>query len=320
MNWFKNRVTLTPDHVAVIDADKNEKWTYHDLKKRSKILAVYLRQKGVKKGDRIALLSHNHLSYFDFFLAAMKIGAIFIPLNWRLNKEELTYVLQDCQPKFVGVVDSLQTVWEHVNSEINAMLIRDNRYLEQLANSDTEILLHNQHEESDPLTIIYTGGTTGKPKGVVLSYRSILWNAMNTVISWNFSTKDITLTTLPMFHTGGLNAFTIPILLAGGKVVIRKKFDPEEAVNDLLTYECTTALFVPTMYQMMIQTKVFQQATFPKMRVFVSGGAPCPKEIYDAFQKKGLSFREGYGLTEAGPNNFCVNPLLNKDQLESPCC
>jgi fatty-acyl-CoA synthase len=156
--------------------------------------------------------------------------------------------------------------------------------------------------------LIYTGGTTGKPKGVVLSYKAVNWNAFNTIVSWNLSSDDCTLNYMPLFHTGGLNALSIPILMAGGTVVVGKKFNPQDAVKALNDYNTTISLFVPTMYQSIIKTEDFQHSTFPTVKVFLSGGAPCPLTVYNAFQQKGLSFKEGYGLTEAGPNNFIIHP------------
>jgi len=159
----------------------------------------------------------------------------------------------------------------------------------------------------DPWLMIYTGGTTGHPKGVVLSFQSVNWNAMNTIISWGLHAQDRTLNYMPMFHTGGLNALCIPLLMAGGTVIIGDKFDAEEALQATNQYQTTISLFVPTMYQAMIATKYFQENQFPSMKVFLSGGAPCPHPIYDAFYNKGLFFKEGYGLTEAGPNNFYID-------------
>ena len=158
-----------------------------------------------------------------------------------------------------------------------------------------------------PWLIIYTGGTTGKPKGVVLSYEAVTSNAINTVISWGLTDADCTLNYMPLFHTGGINALALPILLVGGTVVIGQKFDPERAIRAIDEYKTTISLFVPTMYQLMTQTAYFEQSTFPTVKVFLSGGAPCPKPIYERFKARGLKFKEGYGLTEAGPNNFVID-------------
>ncbi|MFD1037118.1 long-chain fatty acid--CoA ligase [Virgibacillus byunsanensis] len=306
INWFKNRVSLTPEDTAVIDSNSNDIWTYEQLHQRAKYLANYFVASGVQKGDRVALLAPNHISYFDFFFASMQIGAIFVPLNWRLAEAELNYIIHDCNPKIIGIDPLFQEKLNSIKISTDLIIIDNNRYMDNLPSDyfSYEVMI----KEDDPLTIIYTGGTTGRPKGAVLSHRSILWNALNTITSWNLNNDDTTLTCLPMFHTGGLNVYTLPLLLIGGKVVIASEFKAEKAVEDLIKYKCTVVLFVPTMYHMMIQTDAFKQSTFPDMKVFVSGGAPCPHKIYDAFAEKGIAFKEGYGLTEAGPNNFYIDP------------
>ena len=156
--------------------------------------------------------------------------------------------------------------------------------------------------------MIYTVGTTAKPKGAVLSHRAIIWNSVSTIASWNLTNEDTTVTYLPLFHTGGLNALSIPILMAGGKVVLANDFTPEKAIDNLLKHKCTIVLFVPTMHHMLVKSQQFHEAGFPDMKLFLSGGAPCPLEIYEAYKKKGIAFKEGYGLTEAGPNNFYIDP------------
>jgi fatty-acyl-CoA synthase len=306
INWFENRVKLTPNAIAVIDSDTNESWTYEQLQHRVAKMGNYFQMHDVQKGDRVAVLAPNHISYFDFFFAAMKIGAIFVPLNWRLSEEELKYLIQDAEPKIIGVAPSFMGKINNLSTNASLINISHNQYINHL--QVKQIAVNTILNEEDPLVMIYTGGTTGKPKGVILSHRSILWNALNTIISWELSSDDITITCLPMSHTGGLNVYTIPLLLVGGTVVIASEFHAEKATRDLVKYKCTVVLFVPTMYHMMIQTNAFKQSTFPDMKVFVSGGAPCPLKIYKEFAKKGLKFKEGYGLTEAGPNNFYIDP------------
>lgn len=303
LDWIGKRARLTPEAEAIADTLSQKTWSYAELNQRSTAAAAWLIKRGIGKGDRVALLAPNHISYFDLLFACTKIGAIFVPINWRLASEEIQYILQDCTPKLVGVYSSLlgkmadipymQTIYFAIEQE---------EYF-----AETERVLTNAEISSqDPLAIIYTGGTTGKPKGVVLSYQSIFYNAVNTIMSWNLSSRDVTITYMPMFHTGGLNALSIPLLLIGGKVVLASDFRPEEAVRDLLDYQCTIILLVPTMYHMMIRTKAFQKQSFSSI-IFLSGGAPCPLEIYEEFQRKGLQFKEGYGLTEAGPNNFYMD-------------
>ncbi|WP_124223122.1 class I adenylate-forming enzyme family protein [Aquisalibacillus elongatus] len=313
IDWIGKRAQLFEDDIAVIDADTDTKWTYKEMNERAIQLAVYLIDHQVEKGDRVALLAPNHVSYFDFLFACKKIGAIFVPLNWRLAQEELEYVINDASPKFIAIHDEFEQTHEWIESNL---VIHHNQYIDQVPTTEKlELKLKLPFvdiEEKDPLAMIYTGGTTGKPKGAVLSHQSIFWNAINTIISWDLNQHDCTLTTIPMFHTGGLNALSTPVLLAGGTVVLRSNFDPEEAVEDLIRYRCSVVLFIPTMYHMIVQTDAFQNSTFPDMNVFLSGGAPCPLTVYQAFEEKGLKFKEGYGLTEAGPNNFYIDPDVAK--------
>lgn len=308
LDWINSRARLFPHDQALIDAETDDKWTFHEVNERAVHLAHFFIEQGIKKGDRIALLSPNHISYFDFLFACMKIGAIFVPLNWRLVDEELKYILNDSNPKLVGLHSSFNDKQHWLAANYELIPISSNHYINQ-ENNQSDKLQTPSLIETDPLAMIYTGGTTGKPKGAVLSHRSIMWNALNTIVSWNLSNDDATLTCLPMFHTGGLNALSIPVLMAGGAVVLSAQFDPEKAIADLIRYECTTVLFVPTMYHMIVRTKAFEQAEFTRMKVFLSGGAPCPLTIYEAFEKKDIPFKEGYGLTEAGPNNFYINPI-----------
>ncbi|WP_442599612.1 acyl-CoA synthetase [Neobacillus sp. D3-1R] len=309
LDWLENRARITPKAQAVIDAETNTIWNYKQLNERAISFANWLLEQGVNKGDRIALLAPNHISYLDMLFACKKIGAIFVPLNSRLSIKEINDILLDCTPKLVGVHVRFQEVFCQLGHSADfRKFFVGNAHYEAIALQKACLIQEADIRDDTPLLMIYTGGTTGKPKGVVLTNQSVLWNGMNTVLSWNLSSDDITLTYIPMFHTGGLNALTVPVLLTGGTVVIADQFEPKKAIEYLKRYRCTIVLFVPTMYHMIIQLEEFQEAEFPDMKTFLSGGAPCPHEIYEAFWEKSLFFKEGYGLTEAGPNNFFIDP------------
>lgn len=308
LDWLDNRARLSPEKDAIIDEKTNQAWTFKEVNTRAKSVASWLLSQGVRKGDRVALLSPNDINYFDLLFACGKMGAILVPLNWRLSQHEISEILQDCTPVLIGIHQQFETIYEQLTNVCpNSFLIRAENYLEiasyPIRDSFTEDII-----ETDPLAMIYTGGTTGKPKGVVLSHQSILWNAMNTIISWSLTAEDVTVNYLPMFHTGGINALSIPVLMIGGTVVIGDQFTGQKAVESINRHRCTIILLVPTMYHLLIQTDDFQGSDFPTMKIFLSGAAPCPLQIYEAFQKKGLAFKEGYGLTEAGPNNFYISP------------
>ncbi|MFC4799797.1 long-chain fatty acid--CoA ligase [Neobacillus sp. GCM10023253] len=304
LDWLENRARLSPNKAAIIDVKTNETWTYEQLSARANNAAANLQNRGVKKGDRVALLAPNDICYFDLLFACGKIGAIFVPLNWRLSVHEINEILQDCTPILIGVHEQFIHIYDQLPEEKpHSFMVEGSNY------SEIKFLqIVEEISETDPLAMIYTGGTTGKPKGVVLSHRSILWNGINSILSWGLTDQDVTVNYMPMFHTGGLNALSIPILMMGGTVVIGDHFDAAEAVESINRYQCTIILLVPTMYHMLIQSEEFKSSHFPSMKIFLSGAAPCPMQIYEAFQKKGLAFKEGYGLTEAGPNNFYISP------------
>lgn len=297
--WIMKRTALSFNKTALIDVHTGESWTYATLEHRILRWASLFSQNKYEIGERIAVLSPNNPELFAIMFACEMKGLIYVPLNWRLSLFELTMLIEDCEPATL-------IYHEQFASNVQQMKVLNPTSLTavesiQLQASRCEMI---EAAEEDPWMMIYTGGTTGLSKGVVLSYDAVNWNALNTITSWGLSDADITVNYMPLFHTGGINALSIPILMAGGQVVIGNVFDAEEALTTSNTYGATISLFVPTMYQAMVNTPYFQQATFPTMKVFLSGGAPCPLSIYHRFFDKGLNFKEGYGLTEAGPNNF----------------
>ncbi|ALC92321.1 long-chain fatty acid--CoA ligase [Bacillus sp. FJAT-18017] len=313
LDWLESRARLTPLATAVVDAEADRSWSFEQLNTRARALACWLSEQGIRKGDRVALLAPNDISYFDLLFACGKIGAIFVPLNWRLAISELSFIIGDCTPKLIGFHSDFAKQVSQLWNELGLSICIDGSQYEELIDRYTAALnqTDNKHvdiDDEDPLAMIYTGGTTGYPKGAVLSHRAIMWNAISTIVSWNLTNEDKTVTYLPMFHTGGLNALSIPILMAGGSVAIAREFSPEKAIKHLVDHRCTIVLFVPTMYHLLVKSELFHATDFNDMKVFLSGGAPCPLEIYEAFAQKGKPFKEGYGLTEAGPNNFYIDP------------
>lgn len=295
--WILKRAALTPHHLALINLTSKEQLTYQQLSEEIGKWSQFFERQQLQKGSRVAVFAKNHIQLFAVLFACGLRGLIYVPLNWRLSKEELTQILEDATPAIL--------LYEE---DSHCPLVLEKMFSLHVSQHEKEIQPSRQDVDvDDPWLMIYTGGTTGQPKGVVLSFQSVNWNAMNTIISWGLHAQDRTLNYMPMFHTGGLNALCIPLLMAGGTVIIGDKFDAEEALQATNQYQTTISLFVPTMYQAMIATKYFQENQFPSMKVFLSGGAPCPHPIYDAFYNKGLFFKEGYGLTEAGPNNFYID-------------
>lgn len=309
-HWLQKRITMTPDALALIDADSEKTWTYQELGHEIEKWQSIFRLAKLSRGDRVALLAPNRMDSFAVLFACSYSGFIFTPINTRLHGAEINQILRDANPTLVLVTEEFHTLVDSTTWNVATM---DQVLHEQKNILSTEPVCQMNPEEIS--VMIYTGGTTGVPKGVLLSNRAIEWNAINTIVSWGLTEEDKTLTYMPLFHTGGINALAIPLLLAGGQVVIGKKFEAPKVLDELNRFQITIALFVPTMYQMMIQSGYIEKMEFPTMKTFLSGGAPCALSIYHFFEKRQLPFKQGYGLSEAGPNNFMM-PLSAAQQFK----
>jgi fatty-acyl-CoA synthase len=159
----------------------------------------------------------------------------------------------------------------------------------------------------DLYCLLYTSGTTGKPKGVMVPHRMVAWNAVNTVVSWQLREDDVSPIYTPLYHAGGLGAFLTPIFAVGGTIVLFAGFDPAEILATIAKERCTVVLGVPTIFRMLQEHPAFASADFSGVRYFISGGAPLPMDIIETWQKRGAAFKQGYGLTEVGVNCFAMS-------------
>jgi fatty-acyl-CoA synthase len=314
---LSKRAYLTPDREALLELATGRRYTYAELNARANRLANLMRDRlGVQKGDRVSVLAHNSVAYIDWFYGLAKIGAIFAPLNWRLAARELIYIVNDCQPKVLICGSDFTPVLEAIRPEINvahymslegAVIEGALRYEDELAAASDAEPERPPLDEEDTYAILYTSGTTGRPKGALIPHRQIVWNCINTVISWGLTEHDISPVLTPLFHAGGLFAFLTPLLYAGGQIVLARTFDPEDSLRAIVQEKCTVILGVPTLFQMWMNSPYFAEADFSHVHFFISGGAPCSVPLMQAWRKaKGTIFRQGYGLTEVGANCFAM--------------
>ena len=314
---LSNRAHLTPEREALLELQSGQRCTYAELNARANRAANFLREKfGLQKGERVSILAHNSMVYVDLLFGLGKLGAILAPLNWRLTARELAYILNDCQPRlllvgpeFVDVLAELRgtTNVEHIIALESASIPGAEQYDQLLAQAAPDEPIQPVLDEDDPYCILYTSGTTGQPKGAVLPHRQVFWNAVNTVISWGLSERDVSPILTPMFHSGGLFVFLLPLFYAGGRIVLARAFDPEASLALIVRERCTVILGVPTLFQVWLNSPGFPAADFSQVHFFISGGAPCPPALIEAWQQaKGLALRQGYGLTEVGVNCFSM--------------
>ncbi|UOF00148.1 class I adenylate-forming enzyme family protein [Bdellovibrio reynosensis] len=315
LDWLKHWNLETPNKIAIKDGDSGKEIPYADLFRLSNQAARFLiNTYQIKKGDRVAVLSTNELEYVFLFFALQRLGAILVPINFRLTQREVDHIISDSQPQLVLFQEAFGGIVENLEFKVQKLLLQkpDNLVPESDSFADVIHLQPNDEvpftaTENDPVMILYTSGTTGAPKGALLSLKMIYWNSVNTQLRLNLQSTDCTVIFLPFFHTGGWNVLTTPFIHAGGKLVFLKKFDAEQVLK-LSEKEKATILFgVPTTMDMMARTPVFKNYDLQKIRYAIVGGEPMPVELIKTWADKGIPVRQGYGLTEFGPNVFSLN-------------
>lgn len=313
--------TRSPEKTALVDDSAGCSYDYAALLARSRELGRRLHELGVGAGDRVAVLANNRAETIFLLFACAERGAILAPLNHRLALPELETVLADCSPKLL--------LYGREFAETAAALAIPGLTplpIGGLAESGSDMKLckysgdnlHNFMSDPEvPVLILYTSGTTGAPKGVVLSRGMILANARQTREGWGLNHDDATVTCAPLFHTGGWNVLTLPLLLAGGTVDLHERFDARAVAEAAARGRATVLFGVPTMYQMLLEHKALLASPSSRLRFVISGGAPCPKPVISEYLASGINFRQGFGMTEAGPNCFCFPPSAVEEKMGS---
>jgi fatty-acyl-CoA synthase len=301
-SWTARRARKSPRATAVIHHER--RYDYRELHERALGRAGQLRAAGLGRGDRVAYLGPNHPAYLETLFAAGMLGAVFVPLNTRLATAELAYCLADCAGSLLvhteGCAEAARAAAEQVEHPV-ALLPA-----ETLAAGGTEF--DEPVGLDDPCLILYTSGTTGRPKGAVLSHGNLVWNAINVVVDTDLAHDEVTLVSAPLFHTAALGMTCLPTLLKGGTVVLEEAFDECRTLELIARHKVTLLFGVPAMYQRLADAPGFGEAELGSVRTLMCGGAPVPRTLIDRYLARGLGFVQGYGLTEAAPGTLLLDP------------
>jgi fatty-acyl-CoA synthase len=312
-DWAGRRAILTPKNEAFYDNMERQHYTFQDINYRANQLARVLADLDIQKGDRIAAFSKNRFDLIDLFFACGKIGAIMVGLNIRLATPELEYLIEKTNPKLISYDPNLSEPFSELrhscgNREILVMggesVSGDASIWQLMEKQSQDPIERPQIEFDDASLILFTGGTTGLPKGAVLSHRLIFWNSVNTIVSWGLKPDDVQPLLFPLFHTGGWNVLLLPFFHLGASTILMGDFNADETLKIIEQESCSIVIGVPTMFTMIAQSQLFQTTNLDSVRIFISGGAPCPVAIMENYWNRGKLFKMGYGLTEVGPNNF----------------
>ncbi|MDL1901756.1 long-chain fatty acid--CoA ligase [Anaerolineae bacterium CFX9] len=320
-DWTAFHADRTPDKLAQIDQATGRRFTYAEMNDRSARLAAYLRETcGVQPGDRVAILGKNSTDYFEVEFACIKAGAMMLPLNWRLAEPELLFILNDAAPN-VLIYDA--EFAERVPPLVSGSPVRHTlridfgappadsspAYEDAVAGTNTRLIMDPQTTHDTPLTIMYTAGTTGHPKGVIITHGMTLWNAINITTPTGLNFQSTFYCVLPTFHTGGLNLYANPILHLGGTNIIARQFDPALTFDTLTDPALGVTHFfgVPSIYLFLSQHPAFEQTDLTHIISWGCGGAPMPVSVLEAYARKGLIVQLGFGMTETSPTVFLID-------------
>lgn len=307
-DWASKWALYSPEKDAFKEYESGRTWTYGQINRMANQLAHHFtKNRKLEKGDRIAVLAENCLEYLALFSLAQKTGLVIVPLNYRLAPAEIDYLLQASEPKMV--------IWEEKFSDLLHAAPQFAHIGQPLPMADFSALCDPRREqgerdqfepipadEDDPVFILFTSGTTGFPKGVLYTHKMLFWNSINTAMSLIVNTESRTINVMPPFHTGGLNVFMTPFFHHGAYMVLMKKFEPEAVLSLLEKERATMFMAVPTMLKMIADHPGFDAADLSSLYYLIVGGESMPIPLIERWHAKGVPVRQGYGLTEVGPN------------------
>ena len=315
-DWIAFNADRTPDKTALIDQHTGREFTYADVDRRSARLAGFLRDRWrVQPGDVVAILAKNSAEYYVFQFACIKLGAVMLPLNWRLAEPELLYILRDADAQgllydteFAERVPPLlkQTDMQHT---LEIQLNPDSDY-EGLVTvgGGTPVVMDAQTTHETPMTIMYTSGTTGHPKGVIITHGMTFWNMVNISQPTGLNQDSVQYMVLPTFHTAGLNLYANPIFHHGGTVVVAREFDAGRTLQALAYDDLAITHFfgVPAIYLFLNQHPHFLSADLSRVQSWGCGGAPMPAALLEKYADQGITVQLGFGMTETSPTVFLI--------------
>ena len=307
------RARLNPERMALIFEE--QQIGFAEMADRVRRQATLLKQNGVCVGDRVGFLGFNHPALLETLYAANTLGAIFVPLNFRLTGEELTFIVNDAGIHTLVCDDELKKVIDPVKDELCCR-----QYYGSESVSDGWYDLLAERAKSEPIesevsvsvhdvaVIMYTSGTTGLPKGAMLTHGNIMWNNINAHYAFSSGRDSVHLTVAPLFHIGGLNVSTLHSFTLGSTLVLMRNFDPGAVLAAFDEYKVTHMFGAPAMFLFMSQHEQFDATDFSCVETFVCGAAPPPESLLTLYAERGVNFCQGYGLTETAPFASFLTP------------
>ena len=323
-SWMVTRRLKSPDAVALVFGE-GDRLTYREFADDADRVSALLSHRGIRKGDTVAYLGENSPDFLRVLFGAAQLGAVFVPLNTRLAAPELAYMLADSgarllihDPEFSErVASGVQTAAvAHVivtgeggggrEGEATAPGLSALMRTATGGHADTLVTL------DDPAAIIYTSGTTGKPKGAILSHGNLTWVSLNCIVDYDVVSTDVNLLISPLFHVASLGMGALPVIMKGGTIVLEKGFDAGRVLRLIQQHGVSMLSGVPTTYQLLADHPDWASTDLSTLAKLTCGGSAVPTRILNAYEERGLSFSQGYGMTETSPGATSLSPSMTR--------
>ena len=313
-DWIRKWSCLQPHKRALIFEDRP--FTYQEIHLRTNQLCHFLLALGVQKGDRVSVLLYNGPQYLEMFFALSKIGAILVPLNWRLAGPELEFIIKDSGTRMIVFDPGFKEVITSIRPHLN---LSNGDYISVESPSPTwakdyergllacpvkEPHLQVSIGNEDPHILMYTSGTTGIPKGAILSHRKTFFNALNADLVYHLTSEDIMIVSRPLFHSGGLLVEAVPVLYKGGTLILKKRFRPHEILEAIQKYRVTLLEMAATVYQFILRECDLTQYDLSSVRCYFTGGERVPQAMLREYYRKGITVSQIFGQTETSTITF----------------
>lgn len=295
-SWPSRRARMSPGRTAMIFDDRSV--TYAEFATRVTKLAARLRSRGVAAGGRVGYLGPNHPAFVETMFAAHLLGAVFVPLNFRLAAPEISYMVEDAGiGNLIYAPECAAVAGELTGTRTISLATEYEDWLAQGSSEPIDVPV----AQSDVALILYTSGTTGRPKGTMLTHANLIWNTYNVLVAVDVGGDDVTLVTAPLFHVAALGQTLLPTFIKGGCAVITSSWDVDGCYDLIRTHRVTWMFGVTTMFAALARSPRWDTADLSSIRNLMCGGAPVPAALIDTYQRRGLVFCQGYGLTETSP-------------------
>jgi fatty-acyl-CoA synthase len=301
-SWIERRARIAPDQPALIHGET--RCTYGELASRVRRLAHGLRGLGVQRGDRVGWLGVNHPAFLEVLFAAAKLGAVIAPVNHRLDHAVISEVFLGYSPTVVVVERTAAGIPLPPGAGSRVVLgpaIGADVDYEQLVAESPDDPADEVVGLDEVCMLPHTSGTTGSPKGVMLTHGNLTWNVVNFISVVDFRSDDVTIAIAPFFRTGGTGVNVMPVLFTGGTVIVPETPDPDEILRLIELHRVTIGFGNPDLLEALTRSPRWPSADFSSVRLYITGGAPVPERLIRAYMQRGVTFLQGYGLSEAAP-------------------